>query len=201
MNHRSLDVSALPSYKFGHASLMWWGLMGLIAIEGTAFALTLAMYFYLWSQAQQWPLAAAPPDLGWGTLNLLVLLASIYPNHWTKRVAERGNEPALRLGLVVCALFGVALIAVRALEFTVLNCRWDTDAYGSIVWLLLGLHTTHLVTDVYDTMVLAGLFFTPGPREGRRHVDVSENSLYWYFVVWSWLPIYVVIYLLPRLAS
>jgi heme/copper-type cytochrome/quinol oxidase subunit 3 len=49
--------------------------------------------------------------------------------------------------------------------------------------------------------VLAALFFTPGPREGRRHVDVSENSLYWYFVVWSWLPIYVVIYLLPRLTS
>jgi cytochrome c oxidase subunit III len=201
MNHRSLDVSALPSYKFGHASLMWWGMMGLIAIEGTAFALTLAMYFYLWSQASQWPLAAAAPDLRWGTLNLLVLLASIYPNHWTKRVAEHGNEPAMRLGLVVCALFGIVLIAVRALEFSVLNCRWDTDAYGSIVWLLLGLHTTHLVTDVYDTLVLAALFFAPGPHEGRRHVDVSENALYWYFVVWSWLPIYAVIYILPRLTS
>jgi cytochrome c oxidase subunit I+III len=201
MNHRSLDVSGLPSYKFSHASLMWWGLMGLIAIEGMAFALSVAMYFYLWSQAQQWPLGAAPPDLRWGTLNLLVVLASVYPNHWTKRVAEDGNEPAMRIGLLVCSLFGAALIAVRALEFTTLNCRWDTNAYGSIVWLLLGLHTTHLVTDVYDTLVLAALFFTPGPREGRRHVDVSENSMYWYFVVYSWLPIYAVIYLVPRLPS
>src|SRR5581483_10039322 len=39
VNHRSLDVSGLPSYKFSHHSLMWWGLMGLIAIEGMAFAL------------------------------------------------------------------------------------------------------------------------------------------------------------------
>ena len=194
-------MSGLPSYKFSHHSLMWWGLMGLIAIEGMAFALCLAMYFYLWSQAQEWPIAVAPPDLRWGTLNVLVLLASVYPNHWTKRVAEDGNEPAMRIGLLVCALFGVTLIAVRALEFTVLNCRWDTNAYGSIVWLLLGLHTTHIVTDVYDTIVLAAVFFFNRPVEGRRHVDVSENGLYWYFVVITWIPIYVVIYLFPRMTS
>jgi cytochrome c oxidase subunit I+III len=76
---------------------------------------------------------------------------------------------------------------------------WDADAYGSVVWLLLGLHTTHLVTDVYDTVVLAAVLFFSRPLEGRRHVDVAENSLYWYFVVWSWLPIYAVIYLAPRL--
>ena len=200
MNHRSLDVSALPSYKFSHASLMWWGLMGLIAIEGTAFALSAAMYFYLWSQAPQWPLKSLPPDLRWGTLNVVILLASVWPNHWTKRVAEEGNEAKMKLGLVLCALFGIALIVVRALEFTTLNCRWDSDAYGSIVWLLIGLHTTHVVTDVYDTIVLAALFFFSAPVEGRRHVDVAENSMYWYFVVWSWLPIYALIYLMPRLS-
>jgi heme/copper-type cytochrome/quinol oxidase subunit 3 len=32
----------------------------------------------------------------------------------------------------------------------------------------------------------------------RRFVDVSENSFYWYFVVLTWLPIYAVIYLVPR---
>jgi heme/copper-type cytochrome/quinol oxidase subunit 3 len=66
-----------------------------------------------------------------------------------------------------------------------------------VVWLLLGLHTTHLVTDTVDTAVLAVLLFT-GPFEGKRFVDVSENALYWYFVVLSWLPIYVVIYWAPR---
>ena len=75
--------------------------------------------------------------------------------------------------------------------------RWDHDAYGSIVWMLLGLHTFHLITDTWDTAVLDTLFFT-GPLEGKRFVDVSENALYWYFVVLSWLPIYAVIYLAPR---
>ena len=86
---------------------------------------------------------------------------------------------------------------MRGFEFTTLNVRWDTNAYGSVVWLLLGLHTTHLITDTVDTVVLAVLFFT-GPLEGKRFVDVSENALYWYFVVVSWLPIYAVIYWVPR---
>jgi cytochrome c oxidase subunit I+III len=33
----------------------------------------------------------------------------------------------------------------------------------------------------------------------HRFVDVSENTMYWYFVVASWLPIYALIYLAPRL--
>lgn len=200
MSQRLLDVSGLPSYRLSHHSLMWWGIMGMIAIEGTVFALTVASYFYLWSQAPQWPLSSAPPELRWGTLNVLVLLASVLPNHWAKKAGEDGNEPAIRLWLVVCALFGFLLIGIRALEFTTLNCRWDSDAYGSIVWLLLGLHTVHLVTDVYDTVVLAALFWLPLPHEGKRHVDVSENGLYWYFVVFSWIPIYAVLYWVPRFA-
>jgi cytochrome c oxidase subunit I+III len=194
----SLDVANLPSYRYGHHSLMWWVMMGLIAIEGTVFVMAVMAYFYLWSQAQSWPLSAAPPDLIWGTLNLGVLLASIYPNHWTKRAAEDGDERKMRIGLVICALFGFALLAIRALEFHTLNVRWDTNAYGSVVWVLLGLHTVHLATDVYDTVVLAVLMFT-GPTEGRRHVDVAENGMYWYFVVYSWIPIYAVLYWMPRL--
>jgi cytochrome c oxidase subunit III len=93
---------------------------------------------------------------------------------------------------------GMVLIGLRALEFTTLNVRWDTNAYGSVVWMLLGLHTVHLITDVYDTAVLMVLMFT-GPIEGRRHVDVAENGMYWYFVVFSWIPIYAVLYWMPRL--
>jgi len=29
-------------------------------------------------------------------------------------------------------------------------------------------------------------------------VDVSENSIYWYFVVAMWVPLYAVIYIAPR---
>jgi heme/copper-type cytochrome/quinol oxidase subunit 3 len=193
----TLDVSALPTFGFGHRSLMWWGTFGLMIIEGTVFAITVATYFYLRSHSVTWPMNAAPPELLWGTVNTLILLASMLPNYWAKQAAEKLDLKKVRIWMVVCLAFSLAFLAVRALEFTSLNTRWDSQAYGSVVWMLMALHTTHLVTDAYDSAVLTVLMYT-GPLEGKRFVDVSENAVYWYFVVLSWLPIYAVVYWAPR---
>jgi heme/copper-type cytochrome/quinol oxidase subunit 3 len=196
---RTLDVSRLPPGAFGYRSLMWWGTFGIIFIEGTMFALTIGAYFYLRTRVPTWPPAGTvPPSLLWGTVNTLLLLASAVPNELAKKAGERVDLRRVRLWLVVCLLFGIAFHVARVLEFVSLNVRWTTDAYGSVVWLLLGLHTTHILTDFLDTAVLAALMFI-GPIEERRFVDVAENSVYWYFVVLIWLPIYGVIYWAPWL--
>ncbi|MFM0631077.1 cytochrome c oxidase subunit 3 [Paraburkholderia xenovorans] len=193
-----LDVRYLPSFGFGHRSLMWWSTVCLMLIEGTVFAIAAMTYFYLRSLTVHWPLNAAPPALPWGTANTAVLMLSMWPNQLAKRAADRQDRVRSRLWLSVCLLFAVVFLVLRGFEFAALNVSWYTNAYGSVVWLLLGLHTTHLITDTVDTAVLAVLLFT-GPFEGKRFVDVSENALYWYFVVLSWLPIYAVLYLAPRL--
>ena len=192
------DLAELPTHAYGHRSLTWWGVVSFFLIEGTAFALAVTAYFYLRSKAASWPPNVAPPDLFWGTLNTAILLASCLPNHWTKRAAEAEDIRGVRIWLVVCLAFGLAFNAVRGLEYTALNVGWDTNAYGSIVWCLLFLHTLHVGTDVADTAVLAALMFTRHGR-GKRFVDAGENAFYWYFVVLSWLPIYAVIYLAPRI--
>lgn len=193
----TIDVRALPTYVFSHRSLTWWSTMGLMLIEGTVFAIGVMTYFYLRSLSSSWPMAATPPALRWGTLNTVILIVSLWPNQLAKRAAEKEDRQGARLWLSVCVVLSIAFLVVRGFEFSTLNANWYTNAYGSVVWLLLGLHTTHLITDTVDTAVLAVLLFT-GPFEGKRFVDVSENALYWYFVVLSWLPIYAVIYWAPR---
>jgi cytochrome c oxidase subunit III len=193
-----LDVSQTPTVVFGHRSLIWMGTIGLMAIEGTMFGVALATYFFLRTRVTEWPPGVLPPAIFWGTLNTVVFLASAIPNQWVKNVAEKGELGKVRIGLVVLTLIGLLNIGIRLFEFPSLNCSWDTNAYGSIAWTMLGLHTVHLVTDWVDSVVLTALMFT-GPIEGRRFMDVSENSDYWYFVVMSWLPIYFVLYFAPRL--
>ena len=194
---RAIDVSVLPTFAFGNRSILWWGTLGLVAIEGTMFAIVIGSYLFLRWRTPQWPPALEPPYLLWGTVNTVLLLASAVPNQLAKNAAERFDLPKVQVWLVVCVLCGVGFSGVRALEFMSLNAYWDTNAYASIMWLLLGLHTAHVLTDLGDTIVLTALMFT-GPVEGKRFVDVSENSMYWYFVVISWLPIYAVIYFAPR---
>jgi heme/copper-type cytochrome/quinol oxidase subunit 3 len=138
-----------------------------------------------------------PPNLVLGTLNTVLLLVSAIPNQWTTHMAEKEDLHGVRIGLVICKLFALAFLIVRVFEFRGLHTSWNDSAYGSAVFALMTLHTVHLVTDFIDTVVLNVLVFT-GPLSGKRFVDVSENALYWWFVVISWLPIYATVYLSPR---
>jgi cytochrome c oxidase subunit III len=190
------DVSRLPHYSFGHLSSPWWGQMGLIAIEGMAFALAIAVYLYLWFVGTTWPIGSIP-DHWVGTLLTVVLLVSLWPNAATDQLAKEEELGRLRLWLVIMSLVGLIAIAIRWFEFAQLNVMWNENAYGSTIWLILGLHTVHLVTDVGDTLVLTVLMFTRHAR-GKRFSDVSDNAFYWYFVVGSWLPLYGLLYWFPR---
>jgi cytochrome c oxidase subunit III len=194
------DLAELPTHAFGTRSLTWWGVVGFMLIEGSGFALAIAAYFFLMAGTSQWPQSALPPSLLWGSLTVATMLLSEIPNIWVKRVAEAEDLPKVRIGLVVMSLFGVALLITRGFEFTTLNIGWDRNAYGSILWALLLLHTIHLVTDWVDTLVLTALMFTEHGQEGRRFVDASENALYWHFVALSWFLIYAILYWVPRLS-
>lgn len=194
----ALDVSQLPSYGFSHRSLMWWGNAGMMAIEGVAFGFAIIVYFYLRSFAQTWPVGGEAPDLLWGTINLVIILASALPNYYTGRAAVDRDATKVRMGLIVCSILQLALCVVRWFEFGALNVRWDDSAYGSAVWVLLGLHTFNLVTDFGDTLVLTAVMYTR-PLEGKRFVDIAENAGYWDFIVLTWIPIYAVIYFGARI--
>jgi cytochrome c oxidase subunit III len=200
MQRQVIDISALPDHAFGSRSIMWWSTCTIIAIEATVFAVAIASYFYLQGNEETWP----PPNimlpgLKWGTVNVAIMLASLVPNELVKRASEQLDLRKVRLWSVVADLFAVAFIVVRGLEFTTLNVDWDSNAYGSVLWTLLGLHTIHLVTELGEGVVLTVLMFTKHGREPRRFVDLYEGCFYWYFVVLSWLPIYVVLYWVPRI--
>jgi heme/copper-type cytochrome/quinol oxidase subunit 3 len=195
------DLAHLPTHAFGHRSLTWWGTVGFMVVEGTFFALAIAAYFYLMAQEQSWPPPPfAPPNWVAGTLFTVVMLLSEIPNAVVKHAAEHGKLREIRKLLLVMSGIGLVLLIIRGFEFNSLNVLWYDNAYGSIVWALLVLHTTHILTDWGDTVVLTALMHTRHGIEGRRFVDVSENAMYWRFVWIAWLPIWFLIYWLPRLA-
>lgn len=198
----AFDAEKLPNYAFGDRSLTWWGIVAFFLIEGTAFVLALAAYFFIMNQEQAWPPPPyAPPALLAGTLFTMLLLLSEIPNTWTKQAAERQDLPKVRKLLIVISVIGLVLMILRGFEFNSLNVKWYDNAYGSAIWLLLVLHTTHIVTDWIDTLVLVALMHTEHGAEPRRFVDCAENAIYWRFVWLLWLPIYMMIYWLPRLVG
>jgi cytochrome c oxidase subunit III len=196
------DLSRIETHAFGHRSLTWWGVIGFIVIEGIFFAMMFAAYFFLMSHEQEWPPEPRlPPDLLAGTLFTILIVASEIPNNWVKRAAEGMDTGKVRRLIWIPAAIGTILLVVRGFEFNSLNLLWTENAYASVIWGLLFIHTLHLATDWADTLVLAILVQTPEGEEPRKMVDVEENSFYWRFVWISWLPVYLLIYWLPRLVA
>jgi heme/copper-type cytochrome/quinol oxidase subunit 3 len=194
------DLSDLPNSASGHKSLVWWGNLGFMLIEGTAFALAAAVYLYLMSQTPAWPPAphARLPDLLWSGIFTAGLLASQPINLWVKRQASAKNAARLRFGTLVMTIVGILLCVARGFELAHLNAPWWLSAYGSVVWMLMVLHTSHLVTDLGDTAVQSLWFYTHVIGDDQ-FADAEDNCNYWTFVVVAWVPIWGLIYWLPRL--
>jgi cytochrome c oxidase subunit I+III len=189
----TLDVSALPSVAFGERNTTWLANVFYMAIEGMMFALMFATYFYLRTRSQQWPPGHLPPALTYGLANLVVFVLSVIPARLAQKRAPAGDLRAIQIGLAALSVFAILATVLRVFEFTMLNCRWSDDAYASTIWVLIGLHSGHLATELIETLVLLVMSFTP-KMEGTRLADVATNSDYWYFVVVSGLLTDFVIY-------
>ena len=193
------DLSSLPDSADGPRSLVWWSNLGFMLIEGTGFALAAGAYLYLQSQTPTWPPHGdARPGLFWSTLFTVALLVSNWPNRWLAREARRKNERTVRWGSLGMTLVGALLAAIRAGELSQLNIRWDHDAYGSATWLLMLLHTTHILTELLEMFVVTLWLFTHSVGDDE-FADVEDNANYWSFVVFAWLPLYGLVYWVPRM--
>lgn len=192
------DVSSLPTEVFGPAGITWWAALGGEVIEGFVLVLAVFAYLYLRHNAPNWPpLRTPPPSLRVPAINLGLMVLSIVPAWWAARSARQSRRWATFAGLTLHALIGIGILVVRYFECYALNVRWDTNAYGSVTWAILFTHGYMALFDIFDTAGLAILCLFLEP-EKRHYVDVTENSFFWYFVLATWVPLFVLVFLSPR---
>jgi cytochrome c oxidase subunit III len=197
----AIDVSHLPNFAFGHKEPLWWGVMLAIAIESTAFALAWSTYLYLRMQEATWPpWRWSAPDVVVGSVSTAVILATWLPMFLASKAAKQINQGRVRLMLAIFFAVSAVACAVRVWEYTVLQVKWDSNAYGSIVWALLTLHTLHLVTSIAETGMI-GTYTFLRPLDEKHALDIEVTALYWYFVVGSWIPNFVLLYLGPHILN
>ena len=201
-----IDVSELPHHEFDTYDPVWWGNNFLLAIETSMFALLIATYFYLKQNFPEWPPPLAPlngplnplPDLGFGSANTVLLLLSLIPAVIVDLSARRGDRKSAQTGLMICMGCVVGAIVLRSYEFSAVKFYWDSNAYGSIVWFILGMHLLHLITLSCETFLLTTWSFAR-EFDMKHRVDIVALAVYWYWVVGIWCVLYAIVYFTPRL--
>jgi heme/copper-type cytochrome/quinol oxidase subunit 3 len=193
------DVAGLPSNTFGHRSMMWWGTLGYLAIEGTTLVISAGSYFYLRRNFPTWPPEhVLRPGLTAAAVQAVLMIVSNAPMVIVDRAARRLDLRTVRIGMVICSLLAVVMCVVRAFEFGALHVRWDTNAYGSAAWATLVTHSTLLLLETIESLVFTLLLFSPS-MEQRDLSAAVDNAVYWYFMTIAWLPLAAIVFLSPYL--
>ena len=226
-----IDVSRLPADAPDSRAPAWWGNALFMAIETTTVALLLASYFYLWRNFPdaQWPptqgttnppILKPVPQLLYGTLNTLLLAATVPLAAWLHRTSrkrfddlealhaaetaevpaearpEEKPAPVLAALLVTTVLIGLS-VALRFKEFPALLVGWNENAYGALVWSLLGLHLLYLVIEVVEFLMMFVWAALYGFGQNMA-TDIMLTVEYWYWTVAVWGVLYAVVYWFPR---
>jgi cytochrome c oxidase subunit 3 len=195
VSRRVLDVSGLPSTTFGPRDPLWWSVVLLIAIEGTMLALLAVSYAYVSDRTDPFPPVHWSRSLAWiATLDMALWLASSWPQRRTSKAAVRRDLYAMRKNLIVATLIAIAGLVVRIYVMKHLPFRWDSHAYGSVVWGLLAVHFTHGLTAIGEDALYCVLLFV-GPVEEKHRTDIEVSAPLVYFVAAGGLLIWALVFL------
>jgi heme/copper-type cytochrome/quinol oxidase subunit 3 len=195
----NIDAASLPTGASGPRAPIWLGQAGMMLIEGTLLIVLLIVYLYVRIAFAVWPPpGVGTPDFVLPTASLVLLLLSCIPMKLADRAAKSDRWSAVVWWTLINVAMAFVFLALRTIELNRLDFKWSSHIYGSIVWIVMGLHTMHAAADSIESLILA-VVIARGWRGEKQRMAVEVDGLYWYFVVVIWVPFYFVFFLYPRL--
>jgi heme/copper-type cytochrome/quinol oxidase subunit 3 len=93
---------------------------------------------------------------------------------------------------------GASFLAWSLYDFHELHYGWRDNAYGSIYYTIVGLHTIHLVVGLaMNALVQVKAWL--GRFDAGRHATAEVFALYWHFVDAVWLIVFPTVFLSPHI--
>mgnify|MGYP001766899609 CR=1 FL=1 len=181
----------------GRAPAGMLGMRLFIASLAMVFAATLVGYLVVRARAESWPPPGVPLLPGTLWISTAILLASSVTMAWAGRGVRRGDQRALRAGLVLTSLLGVAFLVSQTLNWFALvaaNLTMRTNLYGFTFYLLTGLHALHVLGGLGPLAVVTRNAFA-GKYSAAAHAGVAHVSLYWHFLDAVWIVMFAVLLL------
>lgn len=203
----TMDVSDLLESGWDSHDPVWWGNLLAILIETTTVALMVATYFYLRRNFDEWPpprinelpiLYKPVPNLIFGTLNLLLLVGSCVVVYITDMTARLKDHNTLIRWLLAMLAIGCLSTLIRVFEFNQFHFKWNDNAYGSVVWWMLSLHMTYILAGTLEYFIMWAWIATHDLDE-HHALDVTLAGGYWYWTAGTWVILYIVLYICPRI--
>ena len=162
----------------------WWGMLMLIASESTLFGCLVGTYFYFRFESHTWPPPGIPaPSLGTPIVLALVLAASALPLRLATRAARSARVAGawLLVALALLVQAGYLAYAIHDFRDHLGSFTPQTNAYGSIYYVLLGAAHAHVAVGLLLSAWLL-LKLSRGLTTYRLNA-LDAIAFYWYAVI------------------
>jgi cytochrome c oxidase subunit 3 len=143
-----------------------------------------------------WPPAGTELDVVRAGIFTAILVASSFTMQYAVFQAEWRRRQSARIWVIATIVLGTAFLLNQVFEWLFLPTRWYTNSYGSLFYIMSGLHGLHVFIGL-----LAMVFFL-GRMRGDKGGDPGELSAmqgisyYWHFVDIVWVGLYSCLFLL-----
>jgi len=190
--------TAPPGTHASLASMRSTGQFGVIvflASDVMLFAPFFAAYFLLRAGNQPWPPEGVELDTLRAAIFTAVLVASSFTLVASDRAAERSAAAGQRRWLLVTIGLGAAFLANQLAEYATLPFSADDNVYGSVYWVLTGLHGAHVSAGL---IAMALLFVRSARAASPAAVSTWTGgvSLFWHLVDVIWLFVFATIWII-----
>jgi cytochrome c oxidase subunit 3 len=171
------------------------GVMIWLGSELMFFSGLFAAFFTIRSEHTVWPPTGTHLDTIRAGIFTAVLVSSSFTMQKAVFDEERRNRRSAKIWVVLTMILGFAFLVNQATEWLFMTTRPSTNSYGSLFFIMSGLHGLHvflgLVAMVFLLLRMKGKSGDPGELSVFQGV-----SYYWHFVDIVWIGLFSCLFLL-----
>jgi cytochrome c oxidase subunit 3 len=182
---RSVGVRAHP---------LVFGVVVFLASESMLFAGLLAAWYDLRGQSAGWIPAGAQLDVAGATFGTVLLGLGSLTMGVAQFAAGKRRRGFARAMLVLTLFFALAFTFIALRSWYEANFAVDTNAFGTMFFVLTGVHLAHVVAGAILLTALT-IFLGRPAFTADNHAGVEAIAYYWHFVFIVWVGLWATIYL------
>jgi cytochrome c oxidase subunit 3 len=171
------------------------GIMIWLGSELMFFSGLFAAFFSIRANDHPWPPVGTHLDVLRAGFFTLILVASSFTMQTALFAEERFNRRKARIWIGITLILGALFLYNQGYEWITQATRPGTNAYGSLFFIMTGLHGLHVFLGLVAMVFLLGRMRGPAGDPGELSV-FQGISYYWHFVDIVWIGLYSCLFLL-----
>ncbi|HZD64527.1 MAG TPA: heme-copper oxidase subunit III [Acidimicrobiales bacterium] len=175
-------------------NLLSVGVMVWLGSELMFFSGLFAAYYTIRAHAVTWPPPGDHLDVLEEAIFTFILVMSSVTMQKAVYEEEQDRRTSARWWVLLSWIMGAVFVLGQALDWAKVPFSASTDAFGSLFFVMTGIHGLHVILGLVAMIGLMGRMVGPSGDPGERQV-FQAVSYYWHFVDIVWIGLYCSIFL------